>query len=39
MVQAVRDQWVMAMAVVVVGGIALWLLIDRLLSRARRRGR
>jgi hypothetical protein len=39
MVQAIRDQWVIGMAVVVVAGIALWLLFDRLLSGARRRGR
>ena len=39
MVQAIRDQWVIALAVVVVGGIALWLLIDRLLGGAGRRGR
>ena len=39
MVQAIRDQWVITLAVVVVGGIALWLLIDRLLGRAGRRWR
>ena len=39
MVQAIRDQWVIALAVVVVGGIALWLLIDRLRGGAGRRGR
>jgi hypothetical protein len=39
MVQAIRDQWVIAIAVVAVGGIALWLLVDRLLSGAGRRGR
>jgi len=37
LVQAIRDQWVIAMAVVVVVGVAVWLLIDRLRSGAGRR--
>jgi hypothetical protein len=39
MVQAIRDQWVIALAVVVVAGVALWVLFDYLNSRAGRRGR
>lgn len=39
MVQAIRDQWLIAIAVVVVIGVAVWLLVDRLTSGASRRGR
>jgi hypothetical protein len=38
MVQAIRDQWVIAVAVVVVIGVAIWLLADRLIGSASRRG-
>jgi hypothetical protein len=38
MVEAIRDQWVIAIAVVVVIGVAVWLLVDRLMSGASRRG-
>ena len=39
MVQAIGDHWVIAVAVVVVVGIAVWLSVDRLISGASRRGR
>ena len=39
MVQAIRDQWVITIAVVVVAGVAVWLLVDRWIGRASRRER
>lgn len=39
MVQAIRDQWLIAIAVVVVIGLAVWLLVEHLTSGASRRGR
>jgi hypothetical protein len=39
MVQAIRDQWVIVIAVVVVAGVALWVLFDYLNRGAGRRGR
>jgi len=39
MVQAIRDQWLVAAALVAVMAIAVWLVIDRWRSGAWRRGR
>jgi hypothetical protein len=39
MVQAIRDQWVIALAVVAVAAIAVWLLVDRWRAGGQRRGR
>jgi hypothetical protein len=39
MVQAIRDQWLVAAAVVAVMAIAVWLMIDRWRSGVWRRGR
>jgi hypothetical protein len=39
MVEAIRDQWVIALAAIVVGAIAVWLVVDRRIARGRRRGR
>jgi hypothetical protein len=39
MVQAIRDQWVIAAAVVAVAAIVVWLLVGRWRAGAGRRGR
>jgi hypothetical protein len=39
MVQAIRDQWVIASAIVVVVGVVAWLLVDRWIAGGWRRGR
>jgi hypothetical protein len=39
MVQAIRDQWLIAAAIVSVMAIVVWLAIDRWKSRTWRRGR
>jgi len=38
-VQAIRDQWVIALAVVAVAAIAVWLLVDHWRAGGQRRGR
>jgi hypothetical protein len=38
MVQAIRDQWLIAVAVIVVAVIAGWLLVDRWKSGTGKRG-
>ena len=38
MVQAIHDQWLMAVAAIVVAAIAVWLVVDRWIARGRRRG-
>ena len=39
MVQAIRDQWLVVAAIVLVMAIAVWLVIDRWRAGAWRRGR
>jgi hypothetical protein len=39
MVQAIRDQWLIALAIVAVAVIAVWLLVDRWKAGGWRRGR
>ena len=39
MVQAIRDQWVIALAIVVVVGVVVWLVVDRWSAGGWRRGR
>jgi hypothetical protein len=38
MVEAIRDQGVIAVAAIVVVAIAVWLVVDRWIARGRRRG-
>lgn len=38
MVQAIQDQWMIAVAAIVVAAIAVWLVVDRWIARVRRRG-
>lgn len=38
MVEAIRDQGVIAVAAIVVAAIAVWLAVDRWIARGRRRG-
>lgn len=39
MVEAIRDQWVIAVALVVVAALGLWLLAERWTARGGRGGR
>jgi hypothetical protein len=38
MVRAIHDQWLIAVAAIVVAAIAIWLAVDRWIARGRRRG-
>ena len=39
MVEAIRDQWAIAIAAIAGVGITIWLIVDGLLRAAARRGR